>query len=182
MCIRDSATGDAAVLQEPVQFLEGRPVNPEDDSYYDLPARSTEAASLYQHCARAIEHGLRFGEHGLPLIGSGDWNDGMDQVGAKGRGESVWLAFFFFDVLTRFSVLAQAQGDVALAERCLSEAARLRENIERHGWDGEWYRRAYFDDGAALGSAGNAECRIDSNAQSLSPIHISEPTRLPSIP
>jgi cellobiose phosphorylase len=92
----------------------------------------------------------------------------MDQVGAKGRGESVWLAFFLFDVLTRFSVLAKAQGDVALAERCRSEAARLRENIERHGWDGEWYRRAYFDDGAALGSAGNAECRIDSIAQSWS--------------
>ena len=163
------ATGDAAVLQEPAQFLEGRAVNPEDDSYYDLPARSTETASLYQHCARAVERGLlRFGEHGLPLIGSGDWNDGMDQVGAKGRGESVWLAFFLFDVLTRFSVLAQAQGDLALAQRCLSEAARLRENIEQHGWDGEWYRRAYFDDGAALGSAGNTECRIDSIAQSWS--------------
>jgi cyclic beta-1,2-glucan synthetase len=117
---------------------------------------------------RAIERGLRFGEHGLPLIGSGDWNDGMDQVGAKGKGESVWLAFFLYEVLLRFSALARAQGDVAFAQRCVSEAARLRASVEEHGWDGEWYRRAYFDDGTPLGSAANAECRIDSIAQSWS--------------
>jgi cellobiose phosphorylase len=162
------ATGDAAVLQEPVHFLEGRPVNPEDDSYYDLPARSAESASLYQHCVRAIERGLRFGERGLPLMGSGDWNDGMDQVGAKGKGESVWLGFFLFDVLMRFSALARAQDDMAFAQRCVSEAARLRASLEEHGWDGAWYRRAYFDDGTPLGSAANAECRIDSIAQSWS--------------
>jgi cyclic beta-1,2-glucan synthetase len=162
------STGDAAVLDEAAPFLEGRPVNAEDDSYYDLPARSSETASLYRHCVLAIERGLAFGEHGLPLIGSGDWNDGMDQVGAKGRGESVWLGFFLYDVLLRFRDLARARGDVAFAARCEGEAARLRENLERHGWDGEWYRRAYFDDGTPLGSAGNAECRIDSIAQSWS--------------
>ena len=161
-------TGDAAVLDEPVHFLEGRPVNPEDDSYYDLPARSIETASLYEHCMRAIERGSGRGEHGLPLIGSGDWNDGMDQVGAKGRGESVWLAFFRYDMLVRFSALARSRADTAFAGRCLAEAAELRPNIEQHGWDGEWYRRAYFDDGSPLGSATNAECSIDSIAQSWS--------------
>jgi cyclic beta-1,2-glucan synthetase len=162
------ATGDAAVLEEPVPFLEGRPVNPEDDSYYDLPARSSETATLYQHCVRAIERGAAVGAHGLPLIGSGDWNDGMDQVGARGRGESVWLAFFRHDVLGRFAGLAHARGEHAFAQSCLSEAEGLRGNIELHGWDGEWYRRAYFDDGSPLGSAGNDECRIDSIAQSWS--------------
>jgi cyclic beta-1,2-glucan synthetase len=162
------ATGDAAVLDEQVHFLDGRQVNPEDDSYYDLPARSIETASLYEHCVRAIERGAGRGEHGLPLIGSGDWNDGMDQVGAKGRGESVWLAFFRCDVLARFAGVARSRADAAFAERCLAEAAGLRRNIEQHGWDGEWYRRAYFDDGSPLGSAGNTECRIDSIAQSWS--------------
>jgi len=162
------ATGDAAVLDEPVPFLEGRPVNPEDDSYYDLPARSSETATLYEHCLRAIQRGAAVGAHGLPLIGSGDWNDGMDQVGARGRGESVWLAFFRYDVLGRFAALAHARGERAFAQSCLSEAAVLRGNIELHGWDGEWYRRAYFDDGSPLGSAGNDECRIDSIAQSWS--------------
>jgi len=161
-------TGDAAVLDEPVHFLEGRPVNPEDDSYYDLPARSIETASLYEHCVRAIERGAGLGGHGLPLIGSGDWNDGMDQVGAKGRGESVWLAFFRYDVLVRFAGIARSRAETAFAERCLAWAAELQRNIDQHGWDGEWYRRAYFDDGSPLGSAGNAECRIDSIAQSWS--------------
>jgi cellobiose phosphorylase len=162
------ASGDAAVLAEPVGFLEGRPVNPEDDSYYDLPARSGESATLYQHCVRALLRGLRFGEHGLPLIGSGDWNDGMNMVGAGGKGESVWLGFFLYQVLLQFADLARGRGDAALAERCRSEAETLRRNLEQHGWDGAWYRRAYFDDGTPLGSAANAECQIDSIAQSWS--------------
>jgi len=162
------ATGDGEVLDERVHFLEGRPVNPEDDSYYDLPTRSGDVASLYEHCVRAIRNGLRFGAHGLPLIGSGDWNDGMDQVGAKGRGESVWLAFFLYDVLERFAGIARARGDASFAESCASEAGQLRRNVEAHGWDGEWYRRAYFDDGTPLGSAAADECRIDSIAQSWS--------------
>jgi cellobiose phosphorylase len=106
------------------------------------------------------------GAHGLPLIGSGDWNDGMHAVGRDGRGESVWLAFFLTDVLTRFAGVARARGDAAFADRCGEHAARLRTNIERHGWDGEWYRRAYFDDGTPLGSALNPECQIDSLPQS----------------
>ena len=162
------ASGDAAVLDEPVAFLEGRPVNPEDDSYYDLPARSAESASLYQHCVRAILRGLSFGEHGLPLIGSGDWNDGMNMVGAGGKGESVWLGFFLYQVLLQFAELARGRGDASFAERCRTEAETLRRNLEQHGWDGEWYRRAYFDDGTPLGSAANAECQIDSIAQSWS--------------
>ncbi len=157
-------SGDTGVLDEPVHFLEGRLVNAEDDSYYDLPGRSEESASLYQHCVRALLRGLQFGEHGLPLIGSGDWNDGMDRVGMRGKGESIWLGFFLYEVLTRFTEVARLRGDLAFVERCQREAAQLRQNIEQHGWDGNWYRRAYFDDGTPLGSASNAECQIDSIA------------------
>ena len=163
-----SGTGDRAVLDETAHFLEGRPVNPEDDSYYDLPGRSSETATLYEHCVRAIRHGLRFGAHGLPLIGSGDWNDGMDRVGIQGKGESVWLGFFLCDVLRRFSELAAAHGDTAFAEFCRAEGARLHQALEQHGWDGAWYRRAYFDDGTPLGTASGDECRIDSISQSWS--------------
>ncbi len=161
-------TGDTGVLDEPVHFVQGRPVSADEDSYYDLPGRSEEAASLYEHCVRAIMNGLKFGEHGLPLIGSGDWNDGMNLVGEHGKGESVWLGFFLYEVLMRFTEVARTHGDVSFAERCEKDAAELRRNIERHGWDGEWYRRAYFDDGSPLGSASNPECRIDSIAQSWS--------------
>ena len=162
------ATGDTGVLNEPVPFLQGRPVNADEDSYYDLPGRSEEAASLYDHCVRAILNSLKFGEHGLPLMGSGDWNDGMNLVGEHGKGESVWLGFFLYEVLIRFAEVANTRGDIAFVERCQGEAAGLRRNIERHGWDGEWYRRAYFDDGTPLGSSSNPECRIDSIAQSWS--------------
>ena len=162
------STGDTGVLDEPVHFLEGRPVNPEDDSYYDLPDRSEDVASLYQHCVRAIVRGLRFGEHGLPLIGSGDWNDGMNLVGRHGKGESVWLAFFLCEVLKQFATLARLHGDPSFAERCDAERIRLRPSIEENGWDGEWYRRAYFDDGTPLGSQSNEECQIDSIVQSWS--------------
>ncbi len=161
-------TGERAILQEQVQFLDGRAVSAEEDSYYDLPMRSPETASLYQHCVRAILLGLRLGVHGLPLMGTGDWNDGMNLVGPQGRGESVWLGFFLHQVLVQFAALARAENDAPFAERCETEAARLRANIERHAWDGGWYRRAYFDDGTPLGSSGNAECQIDSIAQSWS--------------
>jgi cellobiose phosphorylase len=161
-------TGDTGVLDEPVRFLEGRPVNRDEDSYYDLPHASEETASVYDHCVRAILRGISRGEHGLPLIGSGDWNDGMNMVGAHGKGESVWLGFFLYKVLVEFCEIARLHGDLSFVERCQEEAAQLRKNIEENGWDGEWYLRAYFDDGSSLGSARDPECRIDSIAQSWS--------------
>ncbi len=161
-------TGDTGVLDEQTHFLTGRPVNPQDDSYYDLPGRSKETATLYQHCKQAILRGLKFGAHGLPLMGSGDWNDGMNLVGAKGKGESVWLAFFLHEVLRRFTRVARRHDDEAFAERCESKAAQLRKNIATTGWDGAWFRRAYFDDGTMLGSQSNPECQIDSISQSWS--------------
>jgi len=159
---------ERGVLDELVNFLEGRPVNPEDDSYYDLPNRSDEKSTLYEHCKRSILHGLRFGEHGLPLIGTCDWNDGMNQVGNQGKGESVWLGFFLFDVLTQFVKVAQAKNDLKFADRCIKEAEMIRQNIEQNAWDGDWYRRAYFDNGVPLGSKTNEECQIDSISQSWS--------------
>lgn len=159
-------TGDTGVLDERLPFLAGRAVNSDEESYYDLPQLSGESGTLYEHCVRALEHGLRFGEHGLPLMGSGDWNDGMDLVGAKGKGESVWLAFFLYHVLQNFAELAQSRGDSKFADHCTHQAAQIQQNIEQHGWDGHWYRRAYFDDGVPLGSATNEECQIDSIAQS----------------
>lgn len=162
------ATGDTGVLDEPVGFLQGRALKADEDSYYDLPGISDQVDNLYEHCCRAIKHGLRYGAHGLPLMGSGDWNDGMDLVGRQGTGESVWLGFFLYEVLMDFAAIARTHGDKPFAERCDSEAAELRVNIEANGWDGEWYRRAYFDDGTPLGSSTNQECQIDSIAQSWS--------------
>ncbi|MBF0270354.1 MAG: cyclic beta 1-2 glucan synthetase [Alphaproteobacteria bacterium] len=166
VCRYVASTKDTGVLDESISYLEGRLVDPEDDSYYDLPGQSGKQASLYEHCLRAIRHGLRFGEHGLPLIGSGDWNDGMNLVGMLGKGESVWLGFFLYEVLGKFADLSAARGDEAFSDLCRVEGEKLRQNIERHGWDGAWYRRAIFDDGTPLGSAANTECQIDSISQS----------------
>ena len=160
------ATGDTGVLDETVHFLEGRELNPEEEAYYDQPQRSAETASLYEHCVRAIRHGLRFGEHQLPLMGCGDWNDGMNLVGRDGKGESVWLAWFLYENLQLFAGLASSRGDAPFAEVCTAQADLLRSNIEASAWDGAWYRRAYFDNGIPLGSAGNDECQIDSISQS----------------
>jgi len=162
------STGDTGVLDESIHFLEGRPLKPKEESYYELPSRSDETATLYEHCVRAVQRGLHFGVHGLPLMGTGDWNDGMNKVGAQGKGESIWLGFFLHDVLRQFADLAKQYGDTPFVERCRQEAAQLRQNIEPHGWDGAWYRRAYFDDGTPLGSASNPACQIDSIAQSWS--------------
>jgi cellobiose phosphorylase len=163
-------TGDLSILDETAHFLEGRPVNFEDDSYYDLPGRSDESTTVYLHCVSAILHGLRFGAHGLPLIGSGDWNDGMNLIGRHGKGESVWLGFFLCHVLKEFAKVARLRDDLAFADRCEMEAMQLGNRIEQNAWDGEWYRRAYFDDGSPLGSVKNTECQIDSVAQSWAAI------------
>lgn len=161
-------TGDSAVLDEPVTFLEGRPLNPGEDSYFDLPILSTQSATLYEHCVRAIKHGFKYGDNGLPLIGTGDWNDGFDKVGQHGKGESVWLAFFLYEILVHFSGIADLQNDAAFANECKKQAQQLKENINKNAWDGEWYKRAWFDDGTPLGSSVNEECKIDSIAQSWS--------------
>lgn len=167
-CRYVAMTGDTGVLDERLPFLQARALQPDEEANYDLPQVSAEIGTLYEHCVRAINNGLRMGSHGLPLIGCGDWNDGMNQIGKHGRGESVWLAFFLYDVLLQFIAIARRCGDVDVVDRFALEAGRLRGNIEEHGWDGEWYRRAYFDDGTPLGSALNAECQIDSISQSWS--------------
>ncbi len=165
-CRYVTATGDTGVLDEKVHFIEGRPVKPEEEAYYDLPVRSEEAGTLYDHCVRAITRSLKFGRNGLPLMGSGDWNDGMNLVGAGGAGESVWLAFFLHEVLLQFSQVAEKRGHADFAKRCAAEAARLSQSIEQNAWDGEWYLRAFFDNGEPLGSSKSLECRIDSIPQS----------------
>ncbi|NNM64666.1 MAG: hypothetical protein HKL99_08645 [Burkholderiales bacterium] len=177
-CRYVQVTGDTGVLSETVSFLDGTALKADAVSDYALPTTSRHTASLYAHCVRAIEHGLRFGEHGLPLMGSGDWNDGMNLVGVGGKGESVWLGFFLYGVLTQFGELALQRGDVVLVERCTSEATRLRNAIEQSCWDGDWYRRGWFDDGSPLGTSSNTECQIDSIAQSWAVLSgAAEPSR-----
>jgi cyclic beta-1,2-glucan synthetase len=159
-------TGDTGVLDERIPFLEARALRPEEDAVYELPQHSAETGTLYEHCVRAIEHGLRFGSHGLPLMGSGDWNDGMNLVGIHGQGESVWLAFFLYDVLQQFAVIAKGRNDPSMVARCQDQALKLQSAIEEHAWDGQWYLRAFFDNGQPLGSASNPECQIDALPQS----------------
>jgi cellobiose phosphorylase len=163
-----TVTGDVGVLNESINFIMGGLLAPEEDSCYHLPSRSAESGTLYEHCVRSIKSSLQFGQHGLPLMGTGDWNDGMNRVGYQGLGESVWNAFFLYDVLAKFKDIAHLFGDSAFAELCASEAATLRENIRQSGWDGHWYLRAYFDNGDPLGSIANEECQIDSIPQSWS--------------
>ncbi len=168
-CRYIEVTADRAVLGEPVFYIEGREVPAGEESYYDLPAPSSLREPLYDHCVRALRRGLALrGERGLPLIATGDWNDGMNRVGERGQGESVWLGFFLFDVLTRFAPVAAARGDGAFSRECTTAAGQLRLDLEAHAWDGDWYRRAWFDNGAPLGSTASDECRIDSIAQSWS--------------
>jgi cyclic beta-1,2-glucan synthetase len=163
------ATGDLAVLDEQIPFLEGRALQPEEHDAFFMPGIADEKATLFEHCARGLDHALRTGQHGLPLFGTGDWNDGMNRVGEKGRGESVWLGWFLQATLTSFAPVAAARGEADRAARWLAHAAALRESLEQ-AWDGEWYRRGYFDDGTPLGAAAGDECRIDSIAQSWSVI------------
>jgi cellobiose phosphorylase len=163
-----SFTADTAILNEQVPFLEGRPLNAGEESYYDLPVKSSDSFSLYDHCVRAIKKGFNYGERGLPLIGSGDWNDGFDKVGIEGKGESVWMAFFLYDILLRFAKIARLHNDADFADQCEREAEQLKENVDKYAWDGEWYKRAWFDDGTPLGTSSAEDCKIDSISQSWS--------------
>jgi cyclic beta-1,2-glucan synthetase len=170
-------TGDEGVLDERVPFLEAPPLAPGAQDAYAQPRVSAEEGSLFEHCVRALERGLTAGAHGLPLMGSGDWNDGMNRVGSGGRGESAWLGFFLHAVLSDFAPLCAARGETARAGRYRAEAARLASALER-AWDGEWYRRGYYDDGEPLGSARSDECAIDSIAQSWAVLSGVAPPRL----
>ena len=160
-----AVTGDVSILDEHTHFLEGEAIPPEREDVYFEPRVSEETATVYEHCARALDLRLATGEHGLPLMGSGDWNDGMNRVGHEGRGESVWLAWFLHATLSLFVPVAVGRGELEQAERWRAHAIHLKEALEREAWDGAWYRRAYYDDGTPLGSASGTECRIDSIAQ-----------------
>jgi cyclic beta-1,2-glucan synthetase len=159
------ATGDAAILDEEAPFVTARALAAGEDEAYLRTEPSGERASLYAHCCRAIDRSLAVGAHGLPLMGTGDWNDGMNRVGREGRGESVWMGWFLADLLGAFAPLCAARKDRERAARYRAHRARLRSALERTGWDGAWYRRAYYDDGTPLGSAASDECRIDALAQ-----------------
>jgi cyclic beta-1,2-glucan synthetase len=159
-------SGDHAVLDEVLPFLEGARLVPgEHDSFFQ-PSISDDVGTLFEHCARALDHSLELGAHGLPLIGTGDWNDGMNRVGEGGKGESVWLGWFLFSTLNAFAPVAEARGETGRSVAWRAHAAALKGSLEREAWDGDWYLRGWFDDGAALGSAASDECRIDSIAQS----------------
>lgn len=164
------STGDLTILDEDVAFIEGARLEPGAHDAYFLPAIGEGSATFFEHCARGLDASLAIGEHGLPLIGTGDWNDGMNRVGEQGRGESVWLGWFLHATLSSFAAVAKVRNEPARAARWLAHAAALLESLEREGWDGAWYRRGYFDDGTPYGSAVSDECRIDSIAQSWSVI------------
>jgi cellobiose phosphorylase len=163
-------TGDAALLDERVPYLKAPALGPQQEEDFNVPAVSEVSATLYEHCVRALEHADRVGPHGLPLMGTGDWNDGMNKVGAGGKGESVWNGWFMLTVLKSFAELADRRGDAGRAAWCRERAEGLRAALEAHAWDGAWYRRAYFDDGTPLGSATNDECQIDALPQAWSVI------------
>ncbi len=163
-------TEDRAILDERLPFLKGAPLAPEELERFFQPEISPEDGSLYEHCARALDVSLAVGEHGLPLMGTGDWNDGMNRIGEHGKGESVWLGWFLHTALWEFISIAEQRGETERAERWRSSVAGLKKALESAGWDGNWYRRAYFDDGTPVGSAANDECRIDSIAQSWAAI------------
>ena len=159
-------TGDVRVLDEMVPFLEGATLREGENEAFFQPTVSEQHGRLFEHCARALDQSLALGSHGLPLIGTGDWNDGLNRVGEGGKGESIWLGWFLNATLSSFAGLADRRDDHAHAARWRGHATAIAEALERDGWDGDWYRRAYYDDGTLLGSASSSECRIDSIAQS----------------
>ncbi|MCY6958910.1 GH36-type glycosyl hydrolase domain-containing protein [Clostridium brassicae] len=159
-------TGDYSILDEEAYYLEDRPLEEGEDERYTISKRSDTKGSIYEHCIKAIERGLKFGPHNIPLMGSGDWNDGMSEVGNKGKGESVWLGWFLYSILDNFEGICKWKQDSSKAERYTEMKEFIRENLEENAWDGSWYRRAYFDDGTPLGSIENDECQIDSLSQS----------------
>ncbi|MEI3395790.1 MAG: hypothetical protein V8R82_08965 [Clostridia bacterium] len=163
-------TGDYSILEEKTPYLTGKMLEENEDERYDKYQQTQEKESIYQHCIKAIERSLNFGENGLPKIGSGDWNDGFSTVGNKGKGESVWLGFFLYNVLDRFIPICQSKNDTELIQRYEQIKANLKKALNTKGWDGRWYKRAFMDDGNILGSMENEECRIDSIAQSWSTI------------
>jgi cyclic beta-1,2-glucan synthetase len=165
-----TVTSDEQIFDVEIPYLTMRQLNPDEHEIYELPKVSSESGSIYDHCVRALRRACTKGVHGLPLIGSGDWNDGMNRVGIEGKGESVWLAWFLITTLRKFAAHAAKRGDNALRDEVLAEADGYAEAVERSAWDGEWYRRAYFDDGSPLGSRTSDECKIDSIAQSWSVI------------
>ena len=174
-----NVTGDASVLEEVVPFLEQAPLAPDQVENYTQPQVSQDTGSIYEHCARAIDRSLAVGKHGLPLMGTGDWNDGMNRVGIDGKGESVWLGWFLYTTLAGFIPHVDAHKQKMRGNRYRKYLENLRKALEEKAWDGDWYRRAYFDDGSPLGSAKNEECRIDSIAQSWSVISgASDPYRM----
>ncbi|HEX8694753.1 MAG TPA: hypothetical protein VF746_20170 [Longimicrobium sp.] len=160
-----AATGDRSVLDEEACFVTARPLEPGEDEAFLVPEDSGERASVYEHCCRALDRSLTRGAHGLPLMGTGDWNDGMNRVGREGRGESVWLGFFLHAILDDWIPLCEQRGDAERAARYREYRGGLAAALNDAGWDGGWYRRAYYDDGTPLGSAASDECRIDAIAQ-----------------
>jgi cyclic beta-1,2-glucan synthetase len=171
-------TGDAPLLDEVVPFLDGRILATGEEESYFQPGVSPEQGTLFEHCARALDRALAVGAHGLPLMGTGDWNDGLNRVGREGRGESVWLGWFLHVTLHEFARVAEGRGEQARADSWRQHAASLKVSLDEQAWDGDWYRRAYFDDGTPLGSAASEECRIDSIAQSWAVISgAAEPSR-----
>lgn len=159
-------TGDWSILDIEVNYLEDVSLKDEEEERYSIPRISETKGTVYEHCIKAIDYSLKFGEHGLPLMGSGDWNDGMNKVGYKGRGESVWLGWFLYTILRKFTNICEKEGDNGRKEKYQEVAESLIKSIEENAWDGSWYRRAYFDDGTPLGSIDNSECKIDSLSQS----------------
>jgi cyclic beta-1,2-glucan synthetase len=161
-------TGDWGLLDEEVPYLQAEALDPGEDERYLKPGPSGELGDLYDHCCRALDRSLTRGEHGLPLMGTGDWNDGMNRVGREGRGESVWMGFFLYRCLADFLPICDRRGDRGRAAIYRAYRDGLAEALERGGWDGAWYRRAYYDDGTPLGAAGDPECEIDALAQAWS--------------